>query len=506
MEEKKVRQTMLVVLDGWGYREDQKDNAIATAKTPNFDALWNKYPHSLLEASGRAVGLPEGQMGNSEVGHTTIGAGKVIANDLVRISDAVSDDSFSDNPSFLRLFNHVEKNQSAVHVLGLTSPGGVHSHTDHLLAFIKGAKKHGVKKLYIHVFTDGRDTAPQSAKDYILELENELAKIGLGQIVSLSGRYYAMDRDNNWDRLAKAEAVLFSGEGKVSEFIKASDLLVYLYSQGIVDEKIEPYNIKDEQGLAHPIGKNDGVFFFNFRADRARMLSAKIIEKSTADNLYFVTMTEYEKGMKCDVAFSPSVIETTLANEISLADLTQAHIAETEKFAHATYFLNGGKETPHTGENHILVPSRKDVATHDLAPKMMAKEIADKTLEEIEKGTDFIFVNFANADMVGHTANVPAIIESIEETDTQLGRVVSEIERRGGVAIITADHGNAELNIDQETGEKHTAHTLNPVPFIITDKLIEVTSGTLADIAPTTLSLLKLKKPDCMTGKNLINE
>jgi 2,3-bisphosphoglycerate-independent phosphoglycerate mutase len=314
-----------------------------------------------------------------------------------------------------------------------------------------------------------------------------------------------MDRDNNWDRLARAEAVLFLGQGQTFTG-RASELLKKLYSENIVDEKIEPYTILDSQGFAHPIQKNDGIFFFNFRADRARMLSTKIIEKAGIDNLAFVTLTEYEKGMRCDVAFAPVAIETTLANEVSKSGLSQAHVAETEKFAHATYFLNGGKETPHEKETHILVPSRKDVATHDLAPKMMAKEIADKVLEEIEKGTEFIFVNFANADMVGHTANVPAIIESVEEADIQLGRIVNELDRRGGVSIITADHGNAEMNIDQTTGEKHTAHTLNPVPFIITDKTLELKKGTLADIAPTTLQILKIKKPECMTGESLIAE
>ncbi|MEI6420027.1 MAG: 2,3-bisphosphoglycerate-independent phosphoglycerate mutase [bacterium] len=498
------KQIVLVILDGWGFREDKKDNAIASAKTPNFDALWNKYPHTLLEASGRAVGLPEGQMGNSEVGHTTIGAGKVIANDLVRIADAITDKTFEKNENVFKLFNHVKKNNSALHICGLLGPGGVHSHSEHLYATLRAAKNFGLTNVFIHVFTDGRDTPPQSAYDYVLELEKVITEIGVGKISTLSGRYYAMDRDNNWDRLKLAEDAIFEGKGKISEFKKASDLVKKLYEDGQMDERFEPYVFLDENNKVNPISTNDGVFFTNFRSDRARMLSQKIIEKSKTDNLYFLTMTEYDKTFNCDVVFGPQNIEATLAGEISKAGLTQAHIAETEKFAHATFFLNGGREIPHEGESHILVPSRKDVKTHDLAPKMMAKEIAGKTIDELKKETQFMFVNFANADMVGHTAVVSAIIESLEEVDEQLGRLISEIEKAGAVAFITADHGNAELNVDQETGDKHTAHTTNPVPFIVSEPGLKVTSGTLADIAPTILNILKINKPDCMTGKNLI--
>lgn len=500
----KYKPVTLIVLDGWGERNDFKDNAIAAAKKPFYDLLIQKYPHSLLEASGRAVGLPEGQMGNSEVGHTTIGAGRVIANDLVRISDAISMDDFVKNSAFIRLFDHVKKNNSALHVCGLVSVGGVHSHIEHLKAFLKTAKEAGVSKIFVHVFTDGRDTAPQSAYEYILDLENYMvAEPGVGRIATISGRFYAMDRDNNWDRLKPVENMIFEGIGQKAQSSKASDLVKKLYSEGQFDERFEPFVLPNVQGEADAIKDNDGIFFFNFRADRARMLSSKILERQSKQNFYFVTMTEYDKNFTADVAFAPQEIQTTLATEVSLACLTQSHIAETEKFPHATYFLNGGRQEPHEGESHILVPSRKDVKTHDLAPKMMAKEIADKAVEEIEKGIDFLFVNFANADMVGHTAQVPAIIESLEAVDGELKKVVEATIGKGGIAVVTADHGNAELNVDQETGEMHTAHTLNPVPFIVTDSSLKVIGGTLADVAPTVLELLNLNKPVSMTGKSL---
>ncbi len=516
------KQVVLIVLDGWGYREEVTHNAVQAAKTPNFDAYWDTHPHTLLEASGLAVGLPEGQMGNSEVGHSTIGAGKSLDTDLVRIKKAIDKNEFVTNPAFVTLFEHVKKYNSVLHVKGLLGTGGVHAHSDHLFAFLKSAKESGVEKIAIHVYTDGRDTAPQSSYEYMKELEQVLKEVGIGFIASASGRFYAMDRDNNWDRLQKVEDALFECKGNVCHVVKdaknPSDFIKELHTKGVLDEHLEPVVFVDESGHSYRISENDGVFFFNFRADRARMISKRISEQVKTKNLCFVTLTEYQKDLECMVAFPQVRAETTLAKEISDAGLTQAHIAETEKFPHATYFLNGGVETPYPGEKHILLDSRKDVPTHDLAPKMRAESIADKAIEEINAGTNFLFINFANPDMVGHTANVPAIIEAIEEVDTQLGRVVDAVLKREDAALfITADHGNAEVNFDEETGEKHTAHTLNYVPAIWTEagrefvcKEIHTESGdvcaggTLADIAPTVLSELGVAKPKTMTGINLL--
>jgi 2,3-bisphosphoglycerate-independent phosphoglycerate mutase len=503
------QQAALIILDGWGYREDIKDNAVAQAKTPNFDKYWKEYPHTLLEASGLAVGLPEGQMGNSEIGHTTIGAGRALDTDLVRIAKAIDSGEFSENPAFISLFNHVKKYDSTLHVKGLIGKGGVHSHQDHLAAFLRASKNAGIEKIAIHAFTDGRDTAPQSAAAYMKEIEAVLEEVGIGFIATMTGRFYAMDRDNNWDRLAKAEAAMFDGKGHSKQDEKPSDVLEQLYVGGALDEHIEPIVFLDTNGKGYKVEQNDGVFFFNFRSDRARMLSKKIREMKEVKNLFYVTLTEYEKegadaAAEPLVAFPKLAIETTLAKEIAGAGLSQAHIAETEKFPHATYFLNGGIEKPYDREKHIMLDSRKDVATHDLAPKMRADAIADKAIEEIEAGTDFIFINFANPDMVGHTANVPAIIEALEETDKQLGRVVDALIAKNGVAIITADHGNAEVNIDQETGNKHTAHTINPVPCIVTASLSVKEKGTLADLTPTVFAILDIKKPATMTGESLI--
>lgn len=503
------KKVALIVLDGWGYREEKEHNAIAEARTPFFDKLWREYPHALLEASGLAVGLPEGQMGNSEVGHTTIGAGTVVFTDLVRIGEAAKRGEFDKNDTLQKLFAHANKNNSTLHLMGLIGPGGVHSHSDHLFEILRSAKRAGVKKVAIHAFTDGRDTPPQSAGEYLADLEKVIAETGVGFISTMCGRYFAMDRDNNWDRLAKAEAAMWQGEGMSytgnRSDKQASTMAKMLYEQGKTDEHFEPVVFLDKEGKKELIKEKDAIFFFNFRADRARMLSEKIIKFAIANFGLFGTMTQYDKGFDCLVAFPPTSIETTLAKEISQAGLTQVHVAETEKFAHATYFLNGGEEKPYAGEKHILVPSRKDVATHDLAPEMMAEEIANKAIEEIKAGTDFVFVNFANADMVGHTANKEAIIKGLEKVDAELQRLVEVIEKNNGVAFITADHGNAEINFDQEAGKKHTAHTINPVPFICTNKKVKVKGGILADIAPTILEFLGLKTPRVMSGQSLLD-
>jgi 2,3-bisphosphoglycerate-independent phosphoglycerate mutase len=502
---KTFKQTALIVLDGWGHREDTKDNAVKAAKTPFFDSLWKNYPHSLLQASGLAVGLPDGQMGNSEIGHTTIGAGTVIDTDLVRIKKSIDSGEFNRIPAFTKLFDHVHTNNSTLHVKGLIGNGGVHAHQDHLVAFVKAAKEAGIKKIAIHAYTDGRDTAPQSSAQFLRELESDLEKIGVGFIATATGRFYSMDRDNNWDRVKRAEEALFEGKGAQSHAgAIPSEVIAKLHAAGIVDEHLEPIIFLDRTGKSYQIRANDAVFFFNFRADRARMISKKMLEKAATMNLAFATLTEYDKTFECAVAFPPRTIETTIAKEVANAGMTQAHIAETEKFPHATYFLNGGIEKPYTGEKHIMLESRKDVKTHDEAPEMRAEAIADKAIEEINAGANFIFINFANPDMVGHTANVPAIIRAVETVDAQLKRVLDALHAKGGVAFVTADHGNAELNIDPITGAKHTAHTINPVPAIVTDTSLTLADGGLADIAPTMLALLGIKKPSGMTGRNLL--
>jgi len=524
----------LIVLDGWGYREDSKDNAIAAARKPFFDKLWRECPHSLLEASGLAVGLPEGQMGNSEVGHTTIGAGAILDTDLVRIDKAVKLGDFSKNPAILSLFNHVKKlagkngDGATLHVMGLVSDGGVHSHQNHLYGFLRAAKKAGVQRIAIHAFTDGRDTAPQSAAGFMKKLEKEIAEIDPSGkqifVASLSGRYFAMDRDNNWDRLKKTETVIFephtmhvshSTSGIITK-LKPSVYLEKIYAEGKNDELLEPVVIEGVHGKGSPVGEYDGIFIFNFRADRVRMLAQKLVEKKKAGivnginfrNIPIVAMTEYSRDYDFPIAFAPKIIETTLAAQVSAAGLTQAHIAETEKFPHATYFLNGGRNEPHEGEQHIMLASRKDIKTHDEAPEMRAEAIADKTIEQIKAGTNFIFINFANPDMVGHTANVPAIIKAIETVDRELKRVIEALEKADGAAIIIADHGNAEVNVDPATGTAHTAHTANLVPCILAGNLskygkIKLKNGGLADVAPTILDLLELKKPKAMSGTSL---
>jgi 2,3-bisphosphoglycerate-independent phosphoglycerate mutase len=540
----KTKTVALIVLDGWGYREDSEDNAVAAARKPFFDSIWKKYPHSLLEASGLAVGLPVGQMGNSEVGHTTIGAGAILDTDLVRIDKAANAGDFAKNPAMVSLFEHVKKHagktgsDATLHAMGLVSDGGVHSHMEHLFAFLRAARKAGVKKIAIHAFTDGRDTAPQSAAGFIKKLEKEIAKLDPSGkqifIASLSGRYFSMDRDNNWDRMKKAATVIFEPQtvhvtnaagGTVTK-LKPSVFLEKIYAEGKNDELLEPVVIEGLHGKGAPLGEHDGIFVFNFRADRVRMLAQKLAEiKKTQKKLdenfagvHIAAMTEYSRDYDFPIAFAPKTIETTLAAQVSAAGLTQAHIAETEKFPHATYFLNGGRNEPHEGEEHIMLASRKDVKTHDQAPEMRAEAIADKAIEQIKADTNFIFINFANPDMVGHTANVPAIITAIETVDRELKRVIDALEQAGGAAIIIADHGNAEVNVDPKTGTPHTAHTTNLVPCILAGDLsgkkaedhsarkFNLKNGGLADVAPTILELLHLKKPKAMTGSSLLTK
>ena len=496
----------LIVLDGWGYREEREHNAVAEADTPFFDELWQKYSPTFLLASGESIGLPAQQMGNSEICHMTIGAGTVIYSDLLRINKNIESGEFFSNPAIGRAIDHVKKNNSDLHLMGLLGSGGVHSHSDHLFALIEMAKRAGIKNVYLHLFLDGRDTPPQSAGAFAKVLEEKLAEIGAGEVATMGGRYWGMDRDNNWDRVAKAEAAIFDGAGKMIKNQKPSEILSQLYAAGEKDEFIEPIILVGDNEAPHIIKANDGIFFFNFRPDRARMLSQKILSKQKNMNWGFATMTEYDSAFDCPAAFPRLEIRTCLAKEISEAGLSQAHIAETEKFAHATYFLNGGRQEPYEGERDILIESRKDIKTHDEAPQMRAREIADKAMEEIKAGTDFIFINFANPDMIGHTGNVAAIKEALTFVDEQLRRVIEALDAAGGVAFITADHGNAELNVDKTTGEIHTAHTTSLVPAIVTNVNAEILQGALFDVAPTVLALLGLPRPEGMTGKSLLVE
>ncbi len=521
---RKSKQVILIILDGWGVREEREHNAIAQARKLFFDSLWETCPHSLLEASGEAVGLPKGQIGGSEVGHLTIGAGTIIDNDFVRVAKAARSGQFAANPAFLKLFAHVKTHGSTLHVLGLLSPGGVHSHQEHLHEFLRVAKAAGIKKVAIHAFTDGRDTSPQSAHQYLRALEQVIEDLGVGFIATASGRFYAMDRDRNWDRLARAEAAIFDCQGTVCRARKPSDLIRELHGQGIVDEHLEPVVFLDDNGQGYSIQKNDGVFLFNFRADRVRMIAQKISERVERDNLCFVTMTEYDqakRSFKSLVAFPQAVIETTLAKEISEAGLAQAHIAETEKYAHVTFFLNGAIEEVFPGEEYVLIDSRKDIRTHDEAPEMRAKEITDASIERIKRGVNFIVVNYANPDLVGHTGNFEATVKAIEFVDRQLKRLATAAQKNSATVFITADHGNAEHNIHADSGAKHTAHTINPVPAIIINDSRnrsgdnsetskgpsqKLRAGTLADVAPTILKLFGLPKPRFMTGQSLLSD
>jgi 2,3-bisphosphoglycerate-independent phosphoglycerate mutase len=502
-----AKQLIFIIFDRWGYREEREHNAIAQAHTPCFDRLWRQYPHALLEASGEAVGLPPGQIGGSEVGHLTIGAGKIIDNDFVRINKAAAAREFATNPAFKQLFAHVKKHDSTLQVLGMVSPGGVHSHQEHLHEFLRVAKQARITKVVIHAFTDGRDMEPQSAHKYLRELEQVIEDLGIGYIATATGRFYAMDRDTNWDRVAKAEAAIFAGQGTPAQTRKPSEFIAALHKQGVVDEHLEPVVFVDDNGRGYTIQKNDGVFLFNFRADRMRQIGKKISDRVNEDNLCFVTMTEYDqanRSLNCLVAFPQVDIETTLAQEISRAGLTQAHIAETEKYAHVTFFLNGAKEHQFPGEEYVLIDSRKDVRTHDLAPEMKAREIVDAALQRLDRGVQVVIINFANPDLVGHTGNFAATVTAIETVDRELSRLAAYAEKNSITMFITADHGNAEINVYKESGSKHTAHSINPVPAILTRKGAQLNNGTLADVAPTLLELLGIPKPAAMTGRSLL--
>ncbi len=471
----------LVILDGWGCAPTGPGNAVELADTPNFDRLWRTYPHTTLDASGEAVGLPHGQMGNSEVGHLTIGSGRILLQDLMRVSKAIEDGSFYDNPALRGAFERGER----THLLGLVSYGGVHSHIDHLRALLRFAPE----KTWIHAFTDGRDVSPHAAA-------NDLAELPTERIATVCGRYYAMDRDQRWDRTQRAFDAIVGGEGE--EARDPVEAVSRSYERGITDEFIEPVVVEGRPRLDPA---RDNAIFFNFRPDRARQLTLKLVEAG-AD---ITTMTRYRADLELPVAFPEQEVRETLAEVLSEHGVRQLHVAETEKYAHVTYFLNGGREPEWPGETRILVPSPRDVPSYDHKPEMSAREVAGRFVGEIEgDGYGFAVVNFANPDMVGHTGSIPAAVKAVETTDACLGEVVAAVERRGGVSLITADHGNAEQMLEKDGVSLHTAHTTNPVPLVVTDPEVTLRdTGELADLAPTLLGFLGFKQPLQMTGKSL---
>ena len=497
----------LVILDGWGVGNPaDKNNAIAVAQTPNMDKLVAKYPHTQLKCSGEAVGLPDGQMGNSEVGHLNIGAGRIVYQELTRITKAIREGDFFKNSVFLKVINSVKQNDGTLHLMGLLSDGGVHSHNTHLYALLQLAKQNGVQKVCVHTFLDGRDVPPSSAADYLAQLETEISKLGVGKIATISGRYYAMDRDKRWDRVAKAYAAIASGQGE--KVATAAAAIEASYAAGITDEFVLPTIIADYNGM----NSGDGIIFFNFRPDRARELTHAFADAEFSGfvrredlKVSFATMTQYEKGMDVEIAYKPQVLENTLGDVLSREGMKQLRIAETEKYAHVTFFFNGGVEAPVEGEERILVPSPK-VATYDLQPEMSAIEVTDKVVAQIQaKNHDMIILNFANGDMVGHTGVLPAAIKAVETVDACVGRLVAAMQDVGGTVCITADHGNAEMMTDPITKEPFTAHTTNEVPFIVvSNKIKSVKPGALCDIAPTLLKIAGVNIPAEMTGKPLV--
>ena len=515
---KRPKPIILTVLDGWGYRAETKGNAIALARKPNYDRLLKEFPNTLIHTSGPYVGLPEGQMGNSEVGHLNIGAGRIVQMDITRVDALIASGEFFRQPLLLEAMERGRAHQ--LHLLGLVSAGGVHSHIEHLFALLRMARENKVQRVFVHCFMDGRDTPPESGIDFLRALEQKMREYGVGQIASVSGRYYAMDRDNRWERIEKAYTAMVHGDSEV----KSSDPIAVMkasYQKGVTDEFVIPAAITTQAAPGKPaaprglIRDDDAAIFFNFRADRARQITKALIEPGfdkIADparpkNLAYVAMTQYEKTWPwLRYILAPEKLEHILANVFAELDFKNLRIAETEKYAHVTYFFNGGVEKPFPGEDRILVPSPK-VPTYDLKPEMSAAGVADAAIKAIEKGDfDAIIMNFANADMVGHSGKLEATIKAVETVDEQLGRIFQALRPRGGAWIITADHGNAETMIDPVTGGPHTYHTTNPVPFLLVtaDNHLQLApGGSLRDIAPTMLGVLDVPEPREMTGHDL---
>ena len=502
------RPVMLVILDGWGWREDSADNAVAQARTPAFDALWASCPHAFLRTSGADVGLPDGQMGNSEVGHLNIGAGRVVMQDLPRIGAAIADGSIAALPALTGLIASLKASGGTCHLMGLLSPGGVHSHQDHAVALARILSGAGIP-VAIHAWTDGRDTAPQAAPDFLARFEADIAGLRGVRIASVTGRYFAMDRDNRWERVRQAHDVMVSGAGARAATAQAA--IAAAHAAGKTDEFIPATAIGTYAGMAD----GDGVLCFNFRADRVREILAALLDPGfdgfpRGRAIRFAAaagMTEYSAALNPHLAtlFAPQSMADILGAAVAAAGLRQLRMAETEKYPHVTYFLNGGEETPYPGEDRIMVPSPK-VATYDLQPEMSAPELTDRAVAAIASGTyDLIVLNFANADMVGHTGSLAAATKAVEAVDAGLGRIAEAIRAAGGALLVTADHGNAETMRDPATGGPHTAHTTNPVPAMLLGgpEGATLADGRLADIAPTLLALLGLEQPAAMTGRSL---
>ena len=509
----KKKPLMLMILDGWGINKNpEQKNAITAATPENFYRLQKEYPHSELEASGEAVGLPDGQMGNSEVGHLNIGSGRVIYQPLVEISKDIREGTFFENPVLKEAFEYAQKEGKPVHFGGLLSTGGVHSHIDHLFGLLMMAKKYGVKA-YIHAFLDGRDTPPASGKDFVAQLEEKMAEIGVGKVASLAGRYYAMDRDNNWDRVEQAYRSLTTGEGKQAESAVAA--MEASYAENVTDEFVVPTVITENGKPLSVVKENDSVIFFNFRPDRAReMTRAFCDDKFTGfERTYipttFVCFKDYDETIPNKlIAFKKEEIKNTFGEFLAANGKKQLRLAETEKYAHVTFFFNGGVEDPNVDEFRLLVNSPKDVPTYDLKPEMSAPEVGMDLVEAIKSDKyDVIVINFANPDMVGHTGVIPAAVKAVEKVDELVGKAVQAVKDVDGVLFICADHGNAEKMIDYETGAPHTAHTTNPVPFILVnydDSYTLRDGGSLCDIAPTLIQIMGLNQPAEMTGKSLL--
>ena len=508
----KNRQYLLMIMDGVGLNDEEKGNAFKLANTPNIDKYISKYPNTYVATSGMAVGLPEGQMGNSEVGHTNIGAGRIVYQKLTRITKEINEGKFFENSELKNAMDNAKKEGKALHIVGLLSDGGVHSHIDHLFALLKMAKNNGLENVYVHAILDGRDTPPTSAIEYVKELEEKMKEIGIGKIATLTGRYYAMDRDNRWERVKLAYDAMANGIGNF--FKTAQKAIETSYEIQEFDEFVKPIVMVGEDGK--PLGNvksGDSIIYFNFRPDRARELTKAFMledfngfEREKIQDLTFVTMTKYDDSIKnVGIAYKPVELKNTLGEYLSNNGYTQLRIAETEKYAHVTFFFNGGKEEPYNGEGRILVPSPK-VATYDLKPEMSAYEVTDNVVEAIDsKKYDVIIINYANGDMVGHTGNLEKTIEAVEALDKCVGRVISKIEEVGGEALITADHGNCEYMLDLKTGEPITSHSTFDVPFIVVSNRIKsLKNGRLCDIAPTLLTLMDEKIPEEMSGESLI--
>lgn len=505
------RKVVLIVLDGWGEREDGEANAVKLASTPVMDSLLARYPHTLLEASGESVGLPHGQMGNSEVGHLNLGAGRIIYQDIVRISKAIDTGEFFHNPALLGAFEKVARG-GTLHLMGLLSPGGVHSLQKHLYALIEMAGKRGVDRVGIHAILDGRDTPPRSGLSFLTELKGHLEQSGVGRVATVMGRYYCMDRDNRWDRVRRAYEAMTMGVGtRTTDYLEA---LEQSYARDVTDEFVEPIVVVDERGDAiEKVKDGDTIIFFNFRADRAREITRAFTEedfdsfrREARPQVHFVCMTQYDKSFSLPVAFPPEEPVNILAEVLARAGKKNLRIAETEKYAHVTFFFNGGREKEYEGERRILIPSPK-VATYDLKPDMSAAGVTGRLLAEAkENDYDFILCNYANPDMVGHTGVLEAAVEAVQAVDTCLGRVLEGLGLEDHVFIVTADHGNAELMVDPDSRGPHTAHTTNPVPCVLVDRGYRgglIADGSLRDIAPTVCNYLGLEVPAEMTGRDL---